>query len=85
MFTENPWFQPATVNALYRVYGDVLEELRKRPEETTWEGSDEDMRVLATCILDLAFLGELDASQLRRGAMRHFGYVETGDPDRAAA
>jgi hypothetical protein len=80
MFTENSWFQPAAVNELYRVYGDALQELRRYPEDTTWEGSDDDMLVLATRIFDLAFLGERDPIQLRRGAMRHFGYVRPSDP-----
>jgi hypothetical protein len=77
MLTENPWID---TTALYRVYGRALQELQEHAEESTWEGSDDDMRVLATRILDLAFMGERDAIQLRRGAMRHFGYVEAGDP-----
>jgi hypothetical protein len=85
MFAENPWFQTATLNTLYRVYGRALQELREHSEETSWEGSDDDMLVLATRILDLAFMGERDVIQLRRGAMCHFGYVEAGDPDRSAA
>ena len=85
MLTENPWLDFAALNTLYRVYGRALQELREHPEGTSWEGTDDDMMVLATSILDLAFLGERNALQLRRGAMRHFGYVETGDPDRAAA
>jgi hypothetical protein len=85
MPTENPWLDFAALNTLYRVYGRALQELREHPEGTSWEGTDDDMIVLATSILDLAFMGERSAIQLRRGAMRHFGYVETGDPDRAAA
>ena len=84
MFAENPWFQRATLNTLYRVYARAVQELREHSEETSWEGSDDDMLVLATRILDLAYMGERDVIQLRRGAMRHFGYVGDG-ADRSAA
>ena len=80
MLTENPWIDTTALATLYRVYGRALQELREHPQDTTWEGSDDDMLVLATRILDLAFLGERDAIQLRHGAMRHFGYVEASDP-----
>ena len=85
MLTEDPWIDTTARDKLYRVYGSALQELREHPEGTSWEGTDDDMIALATSILDLAFLGERDAIQLRRGAMRPFGYVETGDPDRSAA
>lgn len=85
MFAKHPWFETATVDTLYSVYEEALQELRRHSKETSWEGSDKDMLVLATRILDLAFLGERDVIKLRRGAMFHFGYVELGDPDRSIA
>jgi hypothetical protein len=78
-------FDPETLNVFYRVYEDALNELRGNSEGTTWGNSDDDMIVLANRIFDLAFLGEQDAARLRRGALIRFGYVELGDPDRAAA
>ena len=76
MRTENTWIDTTALDTLYRVYGRAVQELQEHAEESTWEGSDDDMLVLATCILDLAFLGEGDPIQLRRGAMHQFGYVE---------
>jgi hypothetical protein len=76
MFIQNQWFDTAALDTLYRVYEGALHELREHSEETSWQGSDDDMIALASRVLDLAFLGERDATQLRRGAMRHFGYVE---------
>jgi hypothetical protein len=85
VFTENPWFQAATLAKLYLVYAEALQELRAHSDETSWEGSDDDMLALASRILDIAFTGERDAGELRRGAMRHFGHFETSDPAFAAA
>ena len=48
MLTENPWLDFAALNALYRAYGRALQELREHPEGTSWEGTDDDMIVLAT-------------------------------------
>lgn len=84
MFIQNQWIDTAALDTLYRVYEGALHELREHSEESRWQGSDDDMIALATRILDLAFLGERDAIELRRGAMRHFGYVEV-DPGLAAA
>ena len=85
MFTENPWLQAATLGKLYLVYVEALQELRVHSEETSWEGSDDDMLALASRILDIASTGERDAGKLRRGAMRHFGHFEASDSALAAA
>ena len=46
MRTQNTGIDTTALDTLYRVYGRAVQELQEHAEESTWEGSDDDMRVL---------------------------------------